>query len=162
MGARDVCSIGRAAQEEVSMTAAGSNRGLMRFMLYEGALNVERFLAFLRWLVKDTGQKVSLIVDNFRIHHARKVGAWVERHAHDIKLFYLLAYERDHIPDEYLDNKLNQRLRQQPQPDDRDELVRNARAALRAIQRPPERTHSYFTPKLSALPSNVSGVALGD
>jgi hypothetical protein len=42
----------------------------MRFMLYEGALNVERFLAFLRRLVKDTGQKVFLIVDNLRVHHA--------------------------------------------------------------------------------------------
>ena len=33
------------------MISAVSNRGLMRFMLYEGALNVDRFLAFLRRLV---------------------------------------------------------------------------------------------------------------
>src|ERR1700745_1321504 len=41
-----------------SLIAAVSNRGLMRFMLYEGALNVERFLAFLRRLTKDAGRKV--------------------------------------------------------------------------------------------------------
>jgi hypothetical protein len=45
-----------------SMISAVSNRGLMRFMLYEGALDVERFLAFLRRLVKDAlGEPVSLI-----------------------------------------------------------------------------------------------------
>src|SRR3954469_5553203 len=36
-----------------SLIAAVSNRGLMRFMLYDGALDVERFLAFLRRLVRD-------------------------------------------------------------------------------------------------------------
>ncbi len=31
-----------------SMISAVSNRGLMRFMLYDGALDVERFITFLR------------------------------------------------------------------------------------------------------------------
>jgi transposase len=75
-----------------SMIAAVSNRGQMRFMLYEGALNVDRFLAFLRRLVKDAGQKVFLIVDNLKVHHARKVEAWVASHAHELELFYLPAY----------------------------------------------------------------------
>ena len=30
-----------------SMISAVSNRGLMRFMLYDGALNADRFIAFL-------------------------------------------------------------------------------------------------------------------
>jgi hypothetical protein len=45
-----------------SMISAVSNRGLMRFMLYEGALNADRFIVFLRRLIKDAGQKVVLIV----------------------------------------------------------------------------------------------------
>ena len=49
-----------------SMISAVSNRGLMRFMFYEGALNADRFIAFLRRLTKDAGQKVFLIVDNLR------------------------------------------------------------------------------------------------
>ena len=51
--------------------------GLMRFMLYDGALNVERFIAFLRRLTKDAGQKVFLVVDNLKVHHAVTVKAWV-------------------------------------------------------------------------------------
>src|SRR5690348_9464799 len=84
-----------------SMISAVSNRGLMRFMLYEGALNVDRFLAFLRRLVRDAGRRVFLIVDNLKVHHATRVKAWVASHAHEIALFYLPAYAPDHNPDEY-------------------------------------------------------------
>jgi transposase len=130
-----------------SMIAAVNNRGLMRFMLYEGALNVDRFLAFLRRLTKDAGRRVFLIVDNLKVHRARKVEAWVASHAHEIALFYLPAYAPEHNPDEYLNGELKQKLRQQPQPDDRDELVSNVRSVLRAIQRSPERVRAYFTPE---------------
>jgi transposase len=127
-----------------SMISAVSNRGLMRFMLYDGALNVDRFLVFLRRLVKDARQKLFLIVDNLKVHHAKKVTAWVASHAHEIALFYLPAYAPEHNPDEYLNHALKQALRQKPQPDSRDELVRNARAVLRTIQRSPQRVRAYF------------------
>ena len=129
-----------------SMISAVSNRGLMRFMLYAGALNVDRFIAFLRRLVKDAGQKVFLIVDNLRVHHARKVKAWVASHAHEIELFYLPAYAPDHNPSEYLNNELKQKLRQRPQPGSRDDLIRSARSVLRAIQRSSQSVRAHFTP----------------
>jgi transposase len=130
-----------------SMISAVSNRGLMRFMLYEGALNADGFIAFLRRLTKDAGQKVVLIVDNLKVHKAGKVQAWVASHAHEIELFYLPAYAPDHNPSEYLNNDLKQQLRQQPQPGSKGELIRRTRSVLRAIQRSPERVRAYFTPE---------------
>jgi transposase len=130
-----------------SMISAVSNRGLMRFMFYEGALNADRFIAFLRRLGKDAGQKVFLIVDNLKVHHAAKVTTWVAAHAHEIELFYLPAYAPDHNPDEYLNNDLKQQLRQQPQPSSQDELIKNTRAVLRTIQRSPRRIRAYFKPQ---------------
>ena len=130
-----------------SMIAAVSNRGLMRFMLYEGALNADLFLDFLRRLVRDAGRKVVLIVDNLKVHKAGKVTAWVESHRHEIELVYLPAYAPDHNPSEYLNNELKQKLRQKPQPDSEDELIGNARSVLRAIQRSPERVRGYFKPE---------------
>src|SRR3954462_9547029 len=93
-----------------SMISAVSNQGLMRFMLYEGALNADGFIAFLRRLIKDAGQKVFLIVDNLKVHHASKIKTWVAAHAHEAELFYLPAYTPDHHPDEYLNNDLKQKL----------------------------------------------------
>ena len=129
-----------------SMISAVSNRGLMRFMFYEGALNTDRFIAFLRRLTKDAGQKVFLIVDNLKVHHANKVKTWVSNHTHEIELFYSPAYAPDHNPDEYLNNDLKQKLRQQSQPATKDELIKNTRAVLRAIQRSPRRIQGYFRP----------------
>ena len=57
-----------------------------------------------------------LIVDNLKVHHASKVKAWAAGHRHEIELFYLPAYAPEHNPDEYLNNDLKQKLRQQPQP----------------------------------------------
>jgi transposase len=130
-----------------SMISAVSNRGLMRFMFYEGALNAERFIAFLRRLSKDAGQKVFLIVDNLKVHHAAKVKTWVAAHAHEIELFYLPAYAPDHNPTEYLNNDLKQQLRQQPQPGSKEELIGRTRSVLRTIQRSPERVRAYFRPE---------------
>jgi transposase len=129
-----------------SMIAAVSNRGLMRFMLYEGALNADLFLDFLRRLVREAGRKVVLIVDDLKVHKAGKVRAWVESHAHEIELVYLPSYAPDHNPAEYLNNDLKQALRRKPQPDSKDELMRNTRSVLRAIQRSPERVRAYFRP----------------
>ena len=129
------------------MIAAVSNRGLVRFMLYEGALNADRFIDFLRRLVRDAGRKVVLIVDNLKVHKAGKVRAWLESHRHEIELFYLPAYAPDHNPTEYLNNDLKQALRQKPQPDSEDELIRNTRSVLRTIQRSPERVRAYFKPE---------------
>ena len=39
-------------------------------------MNAARFIAFLRRLIKDAGQKVVLIVDNLKVHHAKPVKAW--------------------------------------------------------------------------------------
>ncbi len=79
-----------AKQATQSIISVVSNRGLMRFMLYEGALNADRFIDFLRRLTKDAGRKVLLIVDNLKVHKAGKVQAWVESHAHEIELCYLM------------------------------------------------------------------------
>ena len=130
-----------------SMISAVSNRGLMRFMLYEGALNADGFLAFLRRLTKDAGRKVVLIVDNLKVHKAVKVQAWVESHAHEIELFHLPSYAPDHNPSEYLNNDLKQQLRQQPQPGSKEELTRRTRSVLRVIQGSPQRVRAYFRPE---------------
>jgi len=130
-----------------SMIAAVSNRGLVRFMLYEGALNADRFIAFLRRLVRDAGRKVVPIVDNLKVHKAGKVQAWVEGRAHEIELCHLPAYAPDHNPTEHLNNDLKQKLRQQPQAGSTEELTERTRSVLRAIQRSPERVRAYFRPE---------------
>ena len=129
-----------------SMIAAVSNRGLVRFMLYEGALNADRFIAFLRRLIRDAGRKVVLIVDNLKVHKAGKVMAWVEGHRHEIELCYLPAYAPDHNPTEYLNNDLKQKLRQQPQAGSEEELTSDQVRCYAPSSARRDRVRAYFQP----------------
>jgi DDE superfamily endonuclease len=127
-----------------SMIAAVSNRGLMRFRLYKGALNVTIFIDFMKRLVKDAKQKIFLIVDNLRVHHAKAVQHWLARHKDEIEIFYLPAYAPEHNPDEYRSEADDQ---EQAARQDRDDLVAAASSILKSIQRRPERVKSYFHAK---------------
>ena len=130
-----------------SMIAAVSNRGLMRFMIYRGALNVDIFIGFLKRLTKDADRKVFLIVDNLRVHHARKVRAWLAGQKDHIEIFYLPAYAPEYNPDEYLNNDLKQQIKNKPRPDSREELVSTTASILKSIQKRPTRVKSYFRAK---------------
>ena len=130
-----------------SMIAAVSNRGLMRFKLYKGALNVAIFIDFMKRLLKDAKQKVFLIVDNLRVHHAKAVQDWLARHKVEIEIFYLPAYAPEHNPDEYLNNDLKQTIKNKPRAKTRNDLVVATSSILKSIQKRPDRIKSYFHAK---------------
>ena len=130
-----------------SMIAAVSNRGLMRFRLYEGALNVDIFIDFMKRLVRDAKQKIFLIVDNLRVHHAKKVVQWLATQKHKIEIFYLPAYAPEHNPDEYLNNDLKQQIKNKPRASDRPALIAATTSILKSIQKRPQRVASYFRAK---------------
>src|SRR5512144_2200004 len=72
-----------------SMISSLTNRGKLRFMIYEGALNTTIFLNFLRRLVREAARKLFVIVDNLPVHRAHRVTAWVQDNADRIELVYL-------------------------------------------------------------------------
>ena len=134
-----------------SMIAAVSNRGLMRFRLYKGALNVAIFIDFMKRLVKDAKQKVFLIVDNLRVHHAKAVQEWLAQHKEEIEIFYLPAYAPEHNPDEYLNNDLKQTIKNKPRAKTRDGLVATTASILKSIQKRPRPGQIIFPRKACAL-----------
>ena len=81
----------------------------MRFILGDGALNVDRFTTSLRRPIKDAAQKGFLIVDDLMAHHAGKVEASTANHTREIELYYRPAYAPG--------------------------LLKSARGVLRAVQR---------------------------
>jgi hypothetical protein len=81
-----------ARKEHVSMISAISNRGKLRFMLYDDSMNGKRLIEFMKRLVKDAGRKVMLILDNLRVHHCKPVKEWLSKNIDNIEVFYLPAY----------------------------------------------------------------------
>lgn len=134
-----------AKRHTTSMISSITNRGQARFMIYEGALNADLFLAFLKRLIKAAEQKVFLIVDNLRVHKAHKVTAWVERRKERIELFFLPAYAPEHNPDEFLNNDVKQSMARRPAAKSKDALKATLRAYMRGLQRQPTKVRSFFT-----------------
>lgn len=137
--------IGRTAKRHTtSMISSITNRGTARFMIYEGALNADLFLAFLKRLIKAAARKVFLIVDNLKVHKAHKVTAWLETRRDRIELFFLPAYAPEHNPDEFLNNDVKQGMARWPAAKSRDEVKTSLRHYMRDLQRKPDKVCSFF------------------
>ena len=54
-----------------------TNRGTLRFQVFEGRFTTEVFLEFLGGLVRSTNRKVFLMVDRHPVHRAHRVQEWV-------------------------------------------------------------------------------------
>lgn len=133
-----------ARRHTTSMISSITNRGTLRFMLYEGALNASLFLTFLQRLVRGARSKVFLIVDNLKVHKAGKVQAWVAAHREQIELFFMPAYAPEHNPDEFLHSNLKRSLGRRPAAKDQAGLESRLRGYLRRLQRQPERVRAFF------------------
>lgn len=128
----------------LSVISAITNQGTVRFMIYKGALSPEILLRFLRRLTRGRRRRIFLILDNLRVHKARKVTAWVERNASLIQLFFLPPYSPELNPDEYLNGDLKRAVHTGIPPRDAADLKRQALSQLRSIQKSPNRVRAYF------------------
>ncbi|NCD18271.1 MAG: IS630 family transposase [Actinobacteria bacterium] len=134
-----------ARREKISMISTVTNRGTMRFSLYEGGLKTPIFIRFLENLLKGTSHKIFVIMDNLRVHKSKEFQAWLADNADRIEVFYLPPYAPDLNPDEYLNNDLKQNVhRRSGLPLSKEKLKANVRAYLRHIQKSPAKVRSYF------------------
>lgn len=127
-----------------SMISSVTNQGKLRFMIYDGALNVAIFLMFLGRLIRDTDRKLFVIVDNLRVHKAKAVMAWVAEHADQIELFYLPPYAPERNPDEYVNNDVKQAMGRRSTPMDKTAMKAQLKSHMRGLQRRPHKVRSFF------------------
>jgi transposase len=133
-----------AARFSQSMISSVTNRGEVRFMIYDGALNVAIFLKFLARLIRGRKHKLFLIVDNLRVHRAKAVTAWAAEHSDVIELFYLPPYAPDTNPDELLNNDLKQAIAKRRTPRTKAALRDDVASHMRDLRRRPAKVRSFF------------------
>jgi len=133
-----------AKKVKVNVISAITPTGKSLFALYDESINVERFIDFLEKVIDSCTKKVYLIVDNLRVHHAKKVTRWVEEHSEKIALHFLPAYSPDLNPDEYLNQDFKRNAHKKGIPKDHKALEENTRAYLESIQNDPQKVSGYF------------------
>lgn len=129
---------------KINMLSAISNRGKLRFVLYKDNMNSDKLIDFMRRLVHDSNKKVFLILDNLRVHHAKKVKAWLEKHKDKIEVFYLPPYAPEYNPDELLNSDLKRGISKRLSPRSESELEHNVRSHLKSVQLKADKIKGFF------------------
>jgi len=134
------------------MISSITNRGQVRFMLYEDKLRSEVFIKFMSRLARD---KVFLIVDNLRVHHSLAVRNWlaVEKNMKRIEVFYLPSYSPELNPDERLNSDLKGQIRSGTLAYTRDQVKHKIRSCMKVIQNDPKRVKNIL--KTQTLPMSL-------
>lgn len=130
-----------------NMISTVTNRGQVQFMIYSGSMNSDRLIEFLEQLIKASGTKVFLILDNLRVHHSKLVKEWLEIEKNHIEVFYLPAYSPDRNPDEYLNCDLKQGMSAKPSPKSQEKLKDNVQDHMEMLKQAPCRVMKYFKHK---------------
>jgi transposase len=133
-----------AKRESINMISAVTNQGKVRFKLFDGGMNAAILIEFMRRLIKDAQRKVILILDNLRVHHARKVKRWLADKAGQIEVFYLPAYSPELNPDEYLNCDLKAGVHSRKPARSKDQLKKKVSKHMRMLQRKSARVQKYF------------------
>lgn len=134
---------------KANLLSAISNSGKVRFMIYE-KFSPDKLIDFMRRLVKDTDRKVFLILDNLRIHHAKRVTAWLERHKSEIEVFFLPPYAPEYNPDEYLNGDLKRDIGNREMPRSQSDIETYIRSYMHKLKRLPNKVRGFFgAPKVA-------------
>ncbi len=143
-GRTPVAMVIGSTRQKLSMIATVTNQGKTRWMIIDEAFDAERLIEFLQALIKDAGKKVFLILDNLRVHHSKRVKAWVAEHKEQIELFYLPSYSPELNPEERLNADLKQEMGKRVPVRTKAKLREAANDHMTMLGQTPERVISYF------------------
>ena len=128
----------------LNMISTVTNQGKVRFMTYNGTMNAQRFIVFLKRLIKGANKKIFLILDNLRVHHSKLVKQWIDENTDKIELFYLPSYSPEINPDEYLNNDLKSGIGLKQSPKNEKQMKSNVKSHMIFLQKNPERVARFF------------------
>lgn len=128
----------------LSIISTVTNKGQMRWKIFDGALNSDILIDFLRRLIKGAPRKVFLILDNLRVHHSKPVKEWLAKHKDAIEAFFLPSYSPELNPDEMANADIKQAVTKQAPARTKLQLVKAASRHLRSVQKQPDRVRGYF------------------
>lgn len=112
------------------MISTVTNQGKVRFMMYKESMSAQVLITFMKQSVKGAGRKIFLILDNWRVHHAKLVMQWVGKHWKEIELFYLPPYSPELNPDEYLYGNLKVGVHSRPLSRSQEQLIKTVKSHM--------------------------------
>jgi transposase len=132
------------SRHRLNMISAVNANGHFRFMTVDGSVNAGIFCEFIRRLIEGMEQKIFLILDNHKIHRAKKVKDLVVSLDGKVELFYLPPYSPELNPDELVWADVKKKVGRATV-FSKDNLKHRIMGALRSLQKLPEKIRSFFS-----------------
>ncbi len=129
---------------KLSLISAVTNRGGLRWMVVDGAVNAPTFIRFLQRLVRDARRKVLLILDRLKAHRARLTRDWLAQHRSEIEVHYLPPYSPELNPDEGVNADLTQSVPRMAPARSQQQLKRATISHMRSLSKRPKRIRAIF------------------
>ncbi len=129
---------------KLSLISAVTNRGGLRWMVVDGAVNAPTFIRFLQRLVRDARRKVLLILDRLKAHRARLTRDWLAQHRSEIEVHYLPPYSPELNPDEGVNADLKQAVPRMAPARSQQQLKRATISHMRSLSKRPKRIRAIF------------------
>lgn len=131
-------------RERLSMISTVTNQGKTRWMIVDGNIDGDKLIEFLGCLVRDSGKKVFVVMDNLRVHHSKPVKQWLSEHQNEIEAFYLPSYSPELNPDERLNSDLKQGIASRSPVRNKVKLQEHATSHMLMLEQSPHRVRKYF------------------
>jgi transposase len=128
----------------LSLVSAVADKGELRWMVVDGAVNAPILIRFLGRLIREARRKVFLILDRLRVHRARLTRDWLAAHRAEIEVHYLPPYSPDLNPDEGVNADLKQAVPRRAPARGKQQLKRAAISHMRSLSRRPKRIRAIF------------------
>lgn len=133
----------------INMISTISNNGKMRFMTYEGSMDRDKFILFLKQLIKASQKygnkkKIFLIADNLKVHKAYKVQDFIKKNKDKIEIFFLPAYSPELNPDELLNQDIKINALKHKAVKTNDQLKNYLKSYLFKVQKTPQKIRNFF------------------
>ena len=149
---------------DVSMERGGYNilsiitpQGDMRYSVEEDNINGERYIEFLKHLIRNRDRPLILLVDHATFHKSKAVREFVRAHRNKLRIFFLPKRAPKMNPDEQVWNEIKiNRIGKQPVKNKMD-LKRRLYSALSSLQKNTKKILSFFLlPDTKYASGNVS------
>ena len=126
------------------MISAVTATGALRFRLFQGNLNAERFIEFCKHLMHDTDGPVYLVLDGHPAHRARATQSFADSTDGQLRLFFLPGYSPELNPDEWVWKNVKHDRVGKAGITGAEDLKTTALGALRRLQKLPRLVRAFF------------------
>lgn len=118
--------------------------GDLRFSVKDGKVNSERYIEFLKAVIRGRDRPLILIADRASFHLSKKVRDFVRAHRSKLRVYFFPPYSPELNPDEQVWNDVKDKTLGRQAIKDKPELKNKVYSVLRSLQHQADKIKSFF------------------